>query len=225
MRFKDRVDAGRQLGAQLRSVTDGSDTILLALPRGGVPVAFEVAQALGAPLDVLLARKLGVPGHEELAFGAVAAGGGVYLDQQIVRSARISPKEIEQIVERTRHQLQVRAAMYRESRPALSIRNMTVILVDDGIATGASMIAAARAVRALEPGRVVIATPVAPSSSRALLETEADSLMVLQTPADFQAVGQFYEDFDQTSDVEVVMLLHEAAKSCRNVAPQGEPSA
>ncbi|HXS12577.1 MAG TPA: phosphoribosyltransferase family protein [Acidobacteriaceae bacterium] len=211
MKFKDRFDAGRQLAERLM-IFAGEDTIVLGLPRGGVPVAFEVARAIQAPLDILLSRKLGVPGHEELAFGALAAGDGLYLDQQIISAAGITKHQIAAITDQTRRLLEERAVLYRGSKPPLAVKGKVAILVDDGIATGASLTAAIHALREMKPRKIVVAAPVAPSSTCRVLEHQVDMLVVLQAPLDFCAVGQFYENFEQTSDEEVVRLLQRATQ-------------
>ena len=208
MLFKNRQDAGQQLAKRLAAYGNRNDVVVLGIPRGGVSVAFEVAAALHAPLDIFLSRKLGVPGHEELAFGALAAGDGRFIDQQIVGSTGISSEQIERITKTTQATLQARAMLYRDNQPPLSLTNKIVILIDDGIATGASIYAAIRALRKLNPKKLVVAAPVAPLSTFNWLQLEADQLEVLTTPPDFYAVGQFYESFPQVSDQEVVDLLH-----------------
>src|SRR5579862_3015698 len=165
MTFKDRQDAGRQLAKRLMKYAGADDVIVLGIPRGGVPVAYEIATALHAPLDIFLSRKLGVPGHEELAFGAVAAGDGRFLDEEIIQAADISSEEIERITQATRAKLEERAHLYREGRRPLAVEGRTVILVDDGIATGASAYAAIHALRQMKPKKLVVAVPVAPNST------------------------------------------------------------
>jgi len=211
MKFTDRFDAGRQLAERLMTFA-GEDTIVLGLPRGGVPVAFEVARAIQAPLDILLSRKLGVPGNEEVAFGALAAGDGLYLDQQIIAAMGITKGQIAAIMDRTRQLLEERALLYRGRNPPLAVKGKLVILIDDGIATGASIIAAIHALREMKPEKIVVAAPVAPLSTCRALEHQVDRLVVLQAPLNFYAVGQFYEHFEQTSDQEVIRLLRRAAK-------------
>ena len=205
--FKNRTDAGRQLAARLGGFADQRDLVVLGIPRGGVVVAYEVATVLHAPLDVFLSRKLGVPGNPELAFGAVAAEGGRYLDPSIIRGAGISPEQIERITQETRRLLDERARAYRRGHTRLSVAGKTVILVDDGIATGASAYAAIQALKQMKPAKVIVAAPVAPSSSCEMLEQEADLLVILDVPENFYAVGQCYENFDQVSDDEVIALL------------------
>ena len=205
--FKNRTDAGRQLAARLGGFADQRDLVVLGIPRGGVVVAYEVATVLHAPLDVFLSRKLGVPGNPELAFGAVAAEGGRYLDPSIIRGAGINPEQIERITQETRRLLDERARAYRRGHTRLSVAGKTVILVDDGIATGASAYAAIQALKQMKPAKVIVAAPVAPSSSCEMLEQEADLLVILDVPENFYAVGQCYENFDQVSDDEVIALL------------------
>lgn len=206
LRFADRSDAGRQLADHLRAYA-GDDVLVLGIPRGGVPVAYEVASALHAPLDVFLSRKLGVPGNEELAFGAVAAGDGRFVDEQIIHAARISPAQVEQITHETRRGMDERAHLFRRDRPPLSVVGRTVILIDDGIATGSSIYAAVRALREMKPRKLVIAVPVVPRSTQQRLAREVDDFVAVYAPEDFYAVGQFYCDFRQTTDDEVIDLL------------------
>jgi putative phosphoribosyl transferase len=210
MVFEDRADAGRQLAKQLGRYAHRPDVIVLGVPRGGVSVAFEVATALHAPLDVFLSRKLGVPGQPELAFGAVSAGGGRYLDEGIARSAGISNAQVEQITAEVRHELDRRAALYRGDRPPLQVAGKTVILVDDGVATGASVYAAVQALRQMQPAKLVVAVPVAPPATWAWLRKFVDEIVCLDLPDTFLAVGEFYEYFTQVEDAEVIELLRRA---------------
>jgi putative phosphoribosyl transferase len=210
MVFKDRRDAGRQLARRLSQYAHDRDVVVLGIPHGGVPVAFEVAHALYAPLDVFLSSKLGVPGNEELAFGALAGNDGRVLDQSIIRAAGISPEQIERITESTQKGLREQAQLYRKTRPALGVEGKIVILIDDGIATGSSIYAAVQALRQMNPRTLVIAVPVAPPSTCSWLRTKVDSLIVLHAPVLFQAVGEFYRDFSQTSDQEVIDLLEQS---------------
>jgi putative phosphoribosyl transferase len=211
--FKNREEAGRQLANQLTAYANLEDVIVLGLPRGGVPVAFEIARKLHVPLDVFLSRKLGVPGQEELAFGAVAAGDGRFLDYEMIRAAGISAGQIDRITQATRNKLDERAALYRAGRPQLPVAGRTVILVDDGIATGASIYAALSALRQMKPKKLVIAVPVAPPSTCDWLRPLTDEFLVLYTPKEFYAVGQFYEHFSQVPDEEVIRLLAQAEES------------
>jgi putative phosphoribosyl transferase len=196
--------------------------MVLGIPRGGVPVAFEVARTLNAPLDVLVLRKLGVPGHEELGFGAIASGGIRALNSEIVEALRISPWDIELVTEREAKELKRREHAYRGRRPPLEVKGRTVILVDDGIATGSGMRAAVDALRQMRPAQIVMAVPVAPRSTCDHLRGEVDDLICLATPDPFYGVGQFYYDFSQVSDQEVNELLDRAAQE---INKQGQPSA
>jgi putative phosphoribosyl transferase len=213
MMFTDRRDAGGQLAKLLTSYANRDDVIILGIPRGGITVAFEVAQALNAPLDVFLSRKLGVPGHEELAFGAIAAGDGRYLDQEVIEAAGISEQQIERATQDIQSTLHQRALLYRGNRASLQLTGRTVILVDDGIATGASVYAAISAIRLMKPIHLVLAVPVAPTSTCAWLRDEVNQLVCVYVPEQFYAVGQFYESFAQVSDDEVQNLLREAGNS------------
>lgn len=210
MRFKNRSDAGKQLATKLMPFADQKDVLVLGIPRGGAPVAYEVAIALHAQLDIFLSRKLGVPANPELAFGAVAADDGRFLDRQIVTATGVTQEEIARITEQTRRMLDDRALMYRKGRARIAVEGRTLILIDDGIATGSSMYAAVRALRQMKPKKLIVAVPVAPRETCARLQPEVDLLVVLQTPADFYAVGQFYEDFRETLDNDVIELLEDA---------------
>jgi putative phosphoribosyl transferase len=207
MTFLNRAEAGQKLAKLLIEYTGQTDVVVLAIPRGGVPVAFQVAKELEVPLDVFVVRKLGVPGREELAFGAIASGGMRYLDREIVEAAQIPEAEIESIAERERRELERRESAYRGRRTPLSVEGQTVILVDDGIATGASMEVAIMAVRRMKPARIVVATPVAPVSTCNRLRREVDDVVCVQRPVSFFAIGEFYEDFSQVSDEEVKELV------------------
>jgi len=207
MIFADRTEAGRSLAWRLAKYVGRDNVIVLGVPRGGVPVAFEVAKALHAPLDVFLLRKLGVPGHEELAFGAIASGGVRVLDQQTVRTLGISDSDIEKTTARERKELQRRELLYRGSRPPCSSEGKIVILVDDGIATGASVLAGIRALRQMHPAKLVVAVPVAPRATCKRVADEVDELVCVATPDPFFAVGRFYDDFSQVGDEQVVELL------------------
>lgn len=215
--FENRIKAGRQLAEALAGYADRPDVVVLALPRGGVPVAFEVAQALRVPLDVFLVRKLGVPGHQELAMGAIGSGGSMVLNHSVVSALGISAEVIDEVVDRELRELERREGLYRGAEPALPIRGRTVILVDDGIATGATMRAAIRALRDTA-GRLVVAVPTASARTADELRPEVDALVSLIEPIDFYAVGQWYEDFTQTSDEEVTKLLARARDAPRLVA-------
>ena len=209
-RFMDRTHAGRQLGAALSAYAGRADVLVLALPRGGVPVAFEVARALDAPLDVFIVRKLGVPGHEELAMGAIATGGARLIDDAIARQLRISERAVQAVAEAEQRELERRERQYRGDRPPPDIAGRTVILVDDGLATGASMRVAVGALRQEHPGRIVVAVPIAPPETCDVLRREADDVVCAVTPEPFYAVGLWYNDFTQTTDAEVHDLLERA---------------
>ena len=210
MTFRNRVDAGRQLAAVLGRYGGRSDVIVLALPRGGVPVAFEVARALGAPLDLFLVRKIGVPGHPELAMGAIAEGGVRVLNQGLIRDLGIPSSAVEQVVVRERLELERRDRLYRGGRPLPVLKSRTVILVDDGLATGATMEAAVHSLRQMTDESIIVAAPVgAPDTCQRLREI-ADEVVCVATPAGFDAVGLWYDDFSQTSDEEVQSLLSDA---------------
>jgi putative phosphoribosyl transferase len=210
-RFSDRFAAGRALAEKLDKFRGRPDTVVLALPRGGVPVAYVVAEHIGAPLDVFLVRKLGVPWQEELAFGAIASGGTKVLDEDLLSQIELSPAEIDAIVRREQAELERRAQAYRQGRPAVNVRNRTVILIDDGLATGSSMLAGVRALRELEPAEIVVAVPVAPPATCERLRNEADEVVCAFMPEPFWAVGAWYDDFTQTTDDEVRQLLSRAA--------------
>ena len=209
-RFIDRTDAGKLLAAKLIQYAGRQDTIVLALPRGGVPVAFEIARTLRAPLDVFMVRKLGLPGHEELAMGAIATGGVMVLNTDVVAHLYIPQRTIDTITRQEQHELKRRELLYRGDRPAPDVRGKTVILVDDGLATGSTMRAAIAALRKSEPGRLVIAVPVAPPSEVAELESEVDEVVCVFTPKGFDGVSRWYHDFSQTSDQEVRDLLSQS---------------
>ncbi|HXD16661.1 MAG TPA: phosphoribosyltransferase [Vicinamibacterales bacterium] len=208
--FRDRRDAGRVLASQLQSYADRDDVIVLALPRGGVPVAYEVASALGAPLDVFLVRKLGTPGHRELAMGAIASGGVRVLNDDVVRWYGIPDSAIETIAREETEELERRERAYRLDRPAPDLANRIVIVVDDGLATGSTMRAAAQAVRAHGPSRVIVAVPVGARQTCSEIAAVADEVVCARMPEPFSAVGQWYLDFDQTEDVEVRDLLQKS---------------
>jgi putative phosphoribosyl transferase len=210
--FRDRRDAGRQLADKLTAYADRPDTLILALPRGGVPVASEVARALRAPLDVFVVRKLGLPGHEELAMGAVATGGVRVLNDQVVSQLRVPPSVIDAVTEREREELARREREYRDNRPAPDVRGKTVILVDDGLATGATMHAAIAALRQQGPARIVVAVPTAAPETCDAQRAEVDDVVCAITPEPFHAVGLWYLDFSQTTDDEVRELLAQAAR-------------
>jgi putative phosphoribosyl transferase len=205
--FYDRIDAGRQLAAQLTAYANRPDVLILALPRGGVPVAFEVAQALDAPLDVFLVRKLGLPGQEELAMGAIATGGVTVLNSEVVDRLGIPDEVIDHVAAQEQRELERRERLYRNDRPPPNVRGKTVILVDDGLATGATMYAAAAALREQAPDRIVVAVPTAAPETCDAFRDAVDEIVCAITPDPFYAVGRWYEDFSQTTDDEVRDLL------------------
>ena len=209
--FADRRQAGKKLAAQLAAYANRSDVLVLALPRGGVPVAFEVACALRAPLDVFLVRKLGVPGHEELAMGAIATGGVRVLNEEVTSRIPISSSAIDEVAHREQEELKRRERLYRGDRPPPSVQGHTVILIDDGLATGSTMRAAATALRKMQPSKIIVAVPVAAAETCADLRSEVDEVICGATPEPFMAVGAWYSDFEQTSDQEVHELLDRIA--------------
>jgi predicted phosphoribosyltransferase len=207
--FRDRREAGRLLAEKLAAYANRPDVLVLALPRGGVPVGYEVARALGAPLDVFVVRKLGVPGHEELAMGAVATGGVRVLNDQLVERLAIPEQVIDAVAARERQELARRERLYRGGRPPPDVRGRTVILVDDGLATGASMHAAIKALRQQNPARIVVAVPTASPETCEEMKAVADEVVCGMTPEPFHAVGRWYRDFSQTTDEEVSALLEQ----------------
>jgi predicted phosphoribosyltransferase len=219
MLFIDRRDAGRALAESLQEYAGQSDVLVLALPRGGVPVAYEVARALRAPLDVFLVRKLGVPSQEELAMGAIASGGICLLNESVVRGLDIPPEQIEEAVVKEQQELKRREQLYRDDRPAPQLRGRTVILVDDGLATGASMRAAVAALRRQGTARIVVAVPVGPPDTCEKFRAVVDDVVCASTPEPFFSVGRWYENFAQTTDEEVHDLLERAAQEQAQPAP------
>ena len=211
-RFRDRYEAGRRLAAVLSPYTGRPNLLVLALPRGGVPVGYEVARALLAPLDVMLVRKLGVPGHEELAMGAIASGGIRVLSEEVVAAFNIPDRVIATIAANEEQELRRRERLYREDRLPAEVRGRTVILVDDGLATGSTMRAAAGALRVQHPERLIVAVPVAPPETCASLRQEVDDVVCALAPEPCLAVGNWYDDFSQTSDEEVRQLLRAMEK-------------
>jgi putative phosphoribosyl transferase len=220
MIFEDRKAAGRRLAEHLSMYAGKSDVIVLGIPRGGVSVAVVIADELHAPLDIFLSRKLSVPGHEELAFGALAADDGRFLDQSTIQSTGITTEQIEQITDATRKILKERALLYRKGRRPLKLKGKTIILVDDGIATGSSIYAAIQALWQTQMKKLVVAVPVAPRSTCAWLQKEVDMLVVVRAPEEFHAVGQFYANFAQTTDQEVVDLLERSLRPHKQEAMQ-----
>ena len=211
--FSDRRSAGKELAKALESVASAGEAVVLGLPRGGVPVAYEVALSLGIPLDILVIRKLGAPGHPELAIGAVGSGGVRVLNERIINSLGVQQETLEKIAQEERRRVEEKESFLRENRDAVSLKGKSVILIDDGLATGASMRAAVATVRAKEPRQVIVAVPVAPPDTVEQLRQEVDRVVCLNAPAGFTAVGQWYHHFDQTSDREVQKLLRDVGGS------------
>lgn len=222
--FADRSDAGRQLGARLHEFIGqecaGGETVVLALPRGGVPVAYQVAKALGSSLDVFVVRKLGAPRQPELAMGAIASGGVRVVNDEVMHALHITPAQLAETAERETLELDRREHAYRGDRAPVDVRGRCVLLVDDGVATGYTMRAAVAALREREPRKIIIAVPVAARDTCEELKRHADAIVCLMTPFDFAAVGQWYRHFDQTSDDEVRLLLDRFANTCQS-PPQG----
>jgi putative phosphoribosyl transferase len=217
-RFQNRIEAGRLLAEKLVSFAGRSDVVVLALPRGGVPVASEVAEKLECPLGVFLVRKLGVPGYEELALGAIASGGICFFNKEVISATNISQDAMNEVIAREKEELERREHLYQRHAKQNELHNKTVVLVDDGVATGASMRAAVAAVRQRQPNRIVVALPVAARETYEILKREADEVICVQTPRDFQAVGEWYENFSQLTDADVHLLLERADKF-RETAP------
>jgi predicted phosphoribosyltransferase len=217
MRFRDRVQAGQMLAEALQRFKDRPGVLILALPRGGVPVAYEVAIALNAPLDVFIVRKLGVPGHEELAMGAIASGGVRALNTSVIQQLRISQSVIDQVAAREGEELRRREQLYRGDKASLNTSGQTVILIDDGLATGSTMKAAVAALRRQNPAKIIVAVPTAPSETCEDLQRDADEVICAVTPEPFYAVGMWYEQFDQTTDQEVTELIRKAAGRSRTI--------
>jgi predicted phosphoribosyltransferase len=218
--FADRIDAGQRLGASLREFVEqecsGDETVVLALPRGGVPVGYQVAKALGSSLDVFVVRKLGAPQQPELAMGAIASGGVRVINDEVVRALHITPEQLAETAERESRELERREHAYRGDRAPLDVRGKCVLLVDDGVATGYTMRAAVSALRQRGPKKIIIAVPVAAQDTCQDLKRHADAVVCLMTPYDFAAVGQWYRHFDQTNDEEVRLLLERSAEANRS---------
>ncbi len=213
--FRNRREAGRVLANALNKYAGRHNVVVLALPRGGVPVAFEVAEALGAPLDIFLVRKLGTPGHRELAMGAIASGGIRVLNDEVVTWLGITPEEIDAVAREEQRELERRQQAYLEGRALTPLEGRVVILVDDGLATGSTMRAAVQAVRQRNPARVVVAVPVGAPDTCSEMAALADEVVCARMPEPFSAVGQWYVDFDQTTDEEVMDLIHEHAAAAK----------
>lgn len=218
--FRNRAEAGADLSQRLQLFANSPNAIVLALPRGGVPVAFEISRALNLPMDVMTVRKLGMPGYEELALGAIASGGTVVLNKKLIEELRIPESHIEQIAAREEKELEQRESLYRKQKSFPNLNGQVVILVDDGIATGATMRAAISAVKQQNPQFVIVATPVSPPTAAREIHREVDELICLTSPAEFRAVGEFYDDFSATSDAEVRMLLEKAERFGQKAAPE-----
>jgi len=212
--FRNRSEAGQLLAKRLTAYAGRSDVLVLALPRGGVPVGYEIARALGVPLEVFVVRKLGLPGHKELAMGAIASGAVCVLNDELVRALKVPGRVIEAVVAQELRELQRRERAYRNGRPAPEVRGRTEILVDDGLATGSTMLAAVVALRRLEPARIIVAVPTSAPSTCEEVGHQADECVCEITPEPFYAVGLWYEDFSQTTDEEVRDLLE------RSIAPE-----
>jgi len=210
MLFRDRGEAGQRLAEKLTHYADRRDVLVLALPRGGVPVAYEVAKALHAPLDVFLVRKLGVPGHEELAMGAIASGGVRVMNESVMNALDVPHELVEEVTQQEQQELDRRERAYRDDRPPVDVRGRTVILIDDGLATGSTMRAAVEALRRQRPDHIVVAVPVGAASTCDDFRALADEVVCAETPEPFRAVGLWYDDFSQTSDTEVYELLAHA---------------
>lgn len=221
MLFKNRRTAGRQLADRLMSHAGVDDAVVLALPRGGVPVGYEVASELGLPLDVFVVRKLGVPSQPELAMGAIASGGVRVLNEEVLRQVYVSHEQLEEIAASEGEELRRRENAYRGGRPPIDLAGKTIIVVDDGLATGSSMLAAVRALKRQRVARVIVAVPVGSSTACRALQAEADQVICLKQPEDFRAVGLWYEDFSQTTDHEVRELLEKASVGVLALADVG----
>ena len=211
MIFRDRTEAGRVLASKLTKYLNQVNTVILALPRGGVPVAYEIGKELGLPVDIFVVRKLGVPGHEELAMGAIASGGVRHINRDVVDQLRIDSETIDVASRREQKEIERRERLYRSQRPSVDVRNKTVILVDDGLATGSTMRAAIAALRQHRPARIVVAVPTAAPQTCSEIADEVDEIICAATPETFYAVGQWYQEFSQTTDDEVRELLARAS--------------
>ena len=218
MIFRNRQQAGQILASRLEKYANREEVIVLGIPRGGVPVAFEVAKALNQPLDIFVLRKLGVPGHEELAFGAIGSGGVRVVNANLVTELGLSDVQVAAVIRAEQEELKRREKIYRGNRPPLEVRGRTVILIDDGIATGSSILAAIHALRRMQPEGIVVGTPVGPPDTVIRLQREVNELVCVEMPESFYGVGQFYVDFSQVSDQEVNELLDRAFQEDREQA-------
>ncbi|MFP4074829.1 MAG: phosphoribosyltransferase family protein, partial [Actinomycetota bacterium] len=221
--FTDRLEAGRRLAGHLRHLEGRDDVVVLGLPRGGVPVAYQVATALGVPMDVIVVRKLGVPYQPELAMGAIGEGGVRILDDRIVAAAGVSEQELEAVERRERAELERRAELFRDGREMISLEDRVAVIVDDGIATGSTIRVAARVARALGAARVIVAAPVAPHDAAERLSGDADEVVLVETPHAFYAIGQFYRDFAQTTDEEVTQFLERVGEESAVASAHEDP--
>jgi putative phosphoribosyl transferase len=210
--FLNRVDAGRRLATKVARYANREDVVVLGIPRGGVPVAFEVARAIHAPLDILLVRKLGVPGERELAMGAIASGGARIINWRLIAGLGVTDAQVAETIAEQEAELQRREELYRGVKSGIPIQGKTIILVDDGIATGSSMLAGIEALRTLRPKKIVVAVPVAPTHADADFSGVADEFICVDQPEEFYGIGQFYQDFSQTQDLEVRVLLERSAR-------------
>lgn len=217
LQFRDRCEAGRLLAEKLKRFRERAGVVVLALPRGGVPVGFEIATALRAPLEVFVVRKLGVPGHKELAMGAIASGNTSYINKDIVRALRVPPEILEHVIQSETEELTRRESLFRDPHQPLYLTNKTVILVDDGLATGATMHAAVNGVKTHEPAAVVVAVPVSARDTFNKFKYEVDDIVAVALPDEFSSVGQWYRDFTQTTDEEVAELLERARSAQSNL--------
>ncbi len=222
MQFQDRAEAGRLLAQKLETFASQRDVLLIALPGGGVPVAYEIGQALNLPLDVFVVRKLGVPGQEELAMGAIAMGGTRVFNRPLIQGLNLSEETINRVIAREERELERRQHLYRDARPFPDLRNRTVILVDDGLATGATMYVALQALQQLNPAHLIVAVPVAARQTCEQLRDEAEEVICAITPEPFDGVGRWYRNFSQVTDDEVIGLLNRARD--RNQSKQSLPS-
>jgi len=221
--FADRRVAGHELAQALSGFRDVADVVVLALPRGGVPVAYEIADFLGAPLDVFIVRKLGVPGQPEYAMGAIASGGGRVVNEEVVDALRIDPAAIEAVANREAREILRREQAYRGNRPPINLSGKIVIVVDDGMATGSTMLAGVRALRQMSPARIVLAVPHAPPDTCEMLSREVDELVCLEMPEPYIAVGRWYEEFPQLEDAQVTELLEDAREAQQRRTTTAKP--